>query len=59
MSRRNRTSEPEFTPRQRRAEIIAILSSAVAHMPEAARIPGEVSPHVEADRICANSPESP
>ena len=58
MSRRNRTSEPEFTPRQRRAEIIAILSSAVANMTPAARIIGEVSPHVEAEEICENSPES-
>ena len=59
MSRRNRTSEPELTPRQRRLEIIAILSSAVANMPPAARIPGEVLPHVEAETICENSPESP
>jgi len=59
MSRRNRTSESELTPRQRRAEIIAILSSAVAHMLPAVRIPGEVSPQVEAEEICENSPELP
>jgi hypothetical protein len=59
MSRRKRTSEPELTLSRRRTEIIAILAAAVANMPPAARIPGESACHVEAEKICENSPESP
>ena len=44
MSRRNRTSEPELTPRQRRAEIIA-------------RIPG--TPYLTHDAGATVPPERP
>jgi len=63
VAHRKRTREQEITPRERRNEVVAILSAALANMPpalsvaegKAVSVPPPISPHDVGQK---NSPES-